>query len=222
MWGNKILMFDLFTDGTPWRRLRLAPLILALACAGICPPSRAETSGSATDILKTEVCQECHGVNGNSISPYVPKLAGQSAIYMQKQLHDFQTGARKHPVMTVMAEGLDEARVTAITTYFAAAVKIKDEPPDTNSTGQRLFQGGDSVRGLPSCQSCHGESGEGKFNDDTVAPMIGGQRKAYLINQLLAWRNDDRKNSPGGVMNLLAKMLTASEIEKLAGYVSGL
>ena len=178
--------------------------------------------GQGLKTLQTEVCQECHGQTGISISPYVPKLAGQFAPYIIKEIRDFQSGARKHPVMEEMAQGLDESRLADIAAYFSANTKISDEPGGDNSVGRKLFQAGDSVRGIPPCSSCHGATGGGKSAEDTLIPMIGGQRKGYLINQLLAWRNSNRTNSPDGTMNMIAKMLTDSEIEKLAAYISGL
>ena len=172
--------------------------------------------------LKTEVCQECHGDSGTSISPYVPKLAGQFTPYIAKQIHDFQTGARKHPIMNVMAENLDDGKLYDIAAFFASRPKVRDEAPDNNAVGRRLFQAGDSARGIPPCSSCHGQDGNGRNEEDNLVPMIGGQRKGYLINQLLAWRNGDRKNSPDGTMNMIAKMLTDSDIDKVAGFISGL
>jgi cytochrome c553 len=53
-------------------------------------------------------------------------------------------------------------------------------------------------------------------------PVIGGQRKSYLRAQLQHWRNGERSNSPGGVMNKVAKNLTDAEIEALTDYLSGL
>ena len=172
--------------------------------------------------LQTEVCQECHGSTGISTSPYAPKLAGQWAPYMVKQIHDFQSGARKHPIMTVLAEGLNDDKLQDIAAFFAAAAPVKDEPADTNAVGRRLFQAGDSVRAIPACNSCHGPDGVGRNDEETATPRIGGQRKGYLINQLLAWRNGDRKNSPDGTMNMIAHLLSDSEIQQVAGYIAGL
>lgn len=174
------------------------------------------------DALKGEVCQECHGQAGISTSPYVPKLAGQSADYIIKQIHDFQSGARKHPIMSTMAENIDGERLNRIAAYFSAQPKAFDETGDDDGTGRRLFQAGDSRRIIPACASCHGQTGTGNFGQTPPVPMIGGQRKGYLIAQLQAWRNGDRKNSPDGVMNMIAQPLTDSEIQSLAGFVATL
>jgi cytochrome c553 len=39
---------------------------------------------------KAQVCAACHGVDGNSLSPDWPNLAGQHATYTSKQLADFK------------------------------------------------------------------------------------------------------------------------------------
>jgi cytochrome c553 len=47
-----------------------------------------------------EVCVSCHGETGVSISPEFPHLAGQSGPAIYKQLFDYRTGSRTHPLMT--------------------------------------------------------------------------------------------------------------------------
>ncbi|NBS97683.1 MAG: cytochrome c4, partial [Betaproteobacteria bacterium] len=37
-----------------------------------------------------QVCAACHGADGNSTSPANPKLAGQHADYLAKQLNNFR------------------------------------------------------------------------------------------------------------------------------------
>src|SRR5262249_8449857 len=56
-----------------------------------------------------EVCVACHGEQGVSRSPEYPNLAGQSGAAIYKQLNDYRTGSRTHPLMTDIAKALDEA-----------------------------------------------------------------------------------------------------------------
>ena len=49
-------------------------------------------------------CVACHGVAGKSVIPNYPSLNGQHALYTIKQLKDFQSGARKDPTMSIMAQ----------------------------------------------------------------------------------------------------------------------
>ena len=52
--------------------------------------------------------------------------------------------------------------------------------------------------------------------------MIGGQRETYLRGQLVNWKLNERHNSPEGVMNKVAQLLSEDEIDALAYYISGL
>lgn len=64
-------------------------------------------------------CTACHGVNGKSIAPNYPNLAGQNAAYIVKQLKDFQSGARKDPTMSAMAP-LVAGKEQAIADYVSS------------------------------------------------------------------------------------------------------
>lgn len=167
-------------------------------------------------------CLECHGADGNSIDAKTPNHAGQYAAYLAKQLSDFQSGARKHEIMTIMAEDLSAADKADIGAYFASRKIMQGEGGDVNQSGRNLFANGDRSRDIPACSGCHGENGKGGIAGDVVYPVIGGQRKVYLRSQLVSWKLGERKNSPGGVMNTIAKSLSDEEIEALADYVSGL
>jgi cytochrome c553 len=72
-----------------------------------------------------ERCQECHGENGNSVDARIPNHAGQFAAYLSKQLYDFQSGARVHQIMSVMAADLDAADIADITAYFASQTPMQ-------------------------------------------------------------------------------------------------
>lgn len=65
-------------------------------------------------------CDRCHGLNGNSVDPRLPALAGQRLDYLEKVLHDYRTGARKSPQMAAMSEVLTEQDITSLAAYYAA------------------------------------------------------------------------------------------------------
>lgn len=167
-------------------------------------------------------CQECHGADGNSSDAKIPNHAGQYAGYLVKQLSDFQSGARKHEIMTIMAEDLSAIDMADIGAYFANRKIMQGDDGGVNPLGRNLFVNGDQARDIPACTSCHGESGKGGIAGNVIYPVIGGQRKIYLRSQLVSWKLGDRNNSPGGVMNKVAKSLSDDEIEALADYISGL
>jgi cytochrome c553 len=78
------------------------------------------------------------------------------------------------------------------------------------------------TRNIMPCKSCHGENGKGKYSVTGCTPVIGGQHMIYLREQLRNWRKGERANSPGGVMNVIAKSLSDTEIQALADFISGL
>jgi cytochrome c553 len=62
----------------------------------------------------------CHGPQGNSGNPDWPKLAGQHANYLARQLQAFKSGARKDPLMGPQAVALSDDDINDLAAYFAA------------------------------------------------------------------------------------------------------
>jgi cytochrome c553 len=171
---------------------------------------------------KSGLCQGCHGEDGISFEPAIPKLAGQYAGYIAKEIRDFQTGFRSNPIMNGMAATVADEDVADIAAYFASKNKMKSEAASDNATGKNLFQNGDMSRMMVACVNCHGIGGQGKSPDNSVFPVLGGQQKEYLRIQLTNFRQGTRANSPGGVMNIITQKLSDAEINALADYISGL
>ncbi len=65
-------------------------------------------------------CDRCHGLNGNSVDPHLPALAAQRFDYLEKVLHDYQTGARKSPRMAAMSSVLSELDVQNLAAHYAS------------------------------------------------------------------------------------------------------
>ncbi len=171
--------------------------------------------------VQTENCQECHGLLGVGLAPSAPKLTGQYADYLVKQLQDFQSGARKHPVMTAMADSLTDDDRADIAAWYGSNNPMQGTVVTASLLARDLFTRGDVTRNVLPCKSCHGENGQGSFSANGSYPVIGGQHSIYLREQLRNWRSGTRSNSPGGVMNIIAKALSDEEIEALANYISG-
>jgi len=68
----------------------------------------------------SEVCQACHGMDGNSQVPDYPKLAGQNQDYLAKALRDYKSGARKDPTMSGFAGTLTPQDIDNLAAYFSA------------------------------------------------------------------------------------------------------
>jgi len=184
-----------------------------------------QRSGPGDPILgraKSELCQGCHGETGESPDPMVPSLAGQYGIYISKQLRNFQAGIRTHQIMSAMAATISDKDLADISAYFASRTKMKGTGLAGNPLGEKLFNFGDMTRMMVGCINCHGVRGKGKSPINYVFPVIGGQRKNYLLVQLVNFREGNRANSPGGVMNIITQKMTDEEIEALADYISTL
>ncbi len=167
-------------------------------------------------------CQGCHGEVGLSVEDLIPNLAGQYAVYIAKQLRNFQSGARTHEIMSAMSKTISDAELVDIAAYFSSQNKMQGNGTGANPVAKQLFTKGDASRGIPPCMSCHGSNGKGQSPGVSTYPVIGGQHKGYLRAQLSHWRSGERSNSPDGVMNKVAKSLTDAEIEALTDYISGL
>ena len=68
----------------------------------------------------TEVCQACHGVDGNSATPDFPKLGGQYPDYLAKALRDYKSGQRKNPIMAGFAQPLSAQDIENLAAYYAS------------------------------------------------------------------------------------------------------
>lgn len=80
---------------------RVLHLTLLLAACAATPARSADAKGDARgdaakvqQMVKQE-CGGCHGDDGNSLKPNVPKLAGQHADYLYKQLRNFKAADGK-------------------------------------------------------------------------------------------------------------------------------
>ena len=64
-------------------------------------------------------CDRCHGVNGNSTDPRMPRLSAQSEDWLEKMLRAYQTGARKSSAMAAMSALMSEADVKELAAYYS-------------------------------------------------------------------------------------------------------
>jgi cytochrome c553 len=67
-----------------------------------------------------EVCQACHGMDGNSTVPDYPKLGGQRPDYLAKALRDYKSGARKNAIMAGFAGTLSAADIENLAAHYSS------------------------------------------------------------------------------------------------------
>ncbi len=170
---------------------------------------------------KSASCAACHGADGNSRNPIWPKLSGQHASYLSKQLQDFKAQKRNNPTMMGMAMPLSDRDIADLSAYFSQqkqTVGAVDE--DLLTVGEALYRGGDKDAGIPACMACHGPSGVG--NPSAAYPMVSGQHAAYVEKTLKDFRSGTRANDRNRMMQDIAKKMTDAQIKAVASYVQGL
>lgn len=171
--------------------------------------------------LKTATCIACHGSDGNSPINTYPKLAGQHATYLQKQLLQFQSGERNDPTMTAMSATLSAQDIRDIAAFYMSQTTTPEMvSPEVADAGQKLYMGGNLQRNIPACTACHGPRGNGlalaKF------PKISSQHPSYLKAQLQKFRDKTRNNDQNAMMTDIAAQLSDDDIELLSQYISAL
>lgn len=170
----------------------------------------------------TPSCATCHGEAGlpDRMAPY-PRLAGQSAEYVAKQLEDYASGIRRNEQMTPIARALDPQQRAAAARYVASlpAVRPVLSAAVLQERGRTLDEVGDNAQAIPACGNCHGLRGQG---EGAMLPPLAGQPAAYLASQLNAFRSQRRRNDTVEVMEGIASRLTPDDIQELAAYFSAL
>jgi cytochrome c553 len=197
--------------------------LIALAITGTAFSGPALAAGSAeAGQAKSVTCSACHGMDGNSLNPEWPSLAGQHESYIVKSLQSFKSGARQNVLMSSMALPLTDEDMVDLAAYFSAqkpAGGVAD--PALVSTGERLYRGGNKETGVPACLACHGPTGQG--NPAAGWPAIAGQHATYSASQLTAYRAKQRAtDGDTQMMRNVSAMLTDDEIKAVASYIQGL
>jgi cytochrome c553 len=214
------------------RSLLLSSLITALlavaAVANANEPAKAAYKGDPAkgQMIGATVCVACHNADGNSTISANPKLAGQNADYLFKQMSNFKSADGKQPervnaIMNGMIAPYNEEQLRDLSAYFSAQTQKGEiaKNRDTIQLGQKIFRAGNMSKGLPACASCHGPAGAGI---PAQFPRIGGQFAEYIEAQLKSFREESRANDPNRMMRMVAIKMTDVEIKAVADYIAGL
>jgi cytochrome c553 len=137
---------------------------------------------------KVQTCSVCHGLNGNSVNPVWPKLAGQHAEYTLKQLQGFKNGGRANPQMTPMASALSDQDMQDIAAYYAGQ-SLQQTPVPSPSPWVR--QSTVPVMHVPGCQPAWPATG----------PLVVATR----LPCILVWRDSIQPIPPHNCRHLRPK-----------------
>ena len=157
-------------------------------------------------------CTMCHGASGMSRSD-APNLSGQYPEVVIKQLRDYKSGKRRNALMESLAQTLSEQDIEDLAAYYAFLPKARTAPTTYDETLPALVRVGDPLSNIAPCISCHGGVDQ-KFG----APWIEGMPKAYLVDQLRAFKSGTRQNDSQAQMRNMARPMTEQQIDEVADF----
>ena len=169
-----------------------------------------ETAFAAT----ADTCNACHAAEVRQTTK-APQLAGQSALYLKKQLLQFRNDERGAMLddltgqqMAAMAKTLTDADIENLAMFYSQQPASVEPVADDKRDAIQLDQG--RRRYIGSCGACHGAKAEGNAALNAPALQILGTN--YLQLQLRNFRGGRRGSSktdkPGRQMALMSRQLT--------------
>lgn len=163
------------------------------------------------------ICQGCHrvGALGRADGSY-PRLAGQHANVLIKQITDVRSGRRSNPKMLPFADhqAISVQEIADIAAYLAALPVPADNGKGNGSDvarGERLY--------VMNCASCHGPRGEG--DPTRFYPRLSGQHYRYLVRESQWIRDGLRRNANPEMVKAIRDM-SNEDIEAVSDYISRL
>jgi cytochrome c oxidase subunit 2 len=173
------------------------------------------------------LCAACHGAQGEGNQAMNgPKLAGQQAWYVERQLKYFKEGVRGGEgdtggqAMAPMANML--ANDEAIRNMAAYIATLPDTPAAPTVTGD--VENGYDIYDR-NCAACHLDNGDGTWYTD--APKLAGMSDWYFVTQISNFRAGIRGLHPSDdygeqMVSMATAMSGVEEIEDVAAYINTL
>ena len=100
-----------------------APATGESAPARATPPTVAGPAGNAEAGRQlTYTCVGCHGIAGyKNVYPsyHVPRIGGQSALYLTNALNEYRNGTRRHPTMETQARSFSDQDIADIAAFLS-------------------------------------------------------------------------------------------------------
>jgi cytochrome c553 len=165
-------------------------------------------------------CTWCHGGSAQGYTP-APRLAGQRAQYIEKQLASFHSHARDNPFsqmyMWAASATLTPQSARELANYFSTLPPkaANDGDQERVALGQTIYQEGMPDANIVACVVCHGPNAEGVRE----IPRLGGLAYSYLKNRLEQW-GEGYHAAAGPPMPSIAGKLSTDQVEALASYLS--
>lgn len=199
-------------------------LVLLMPLFTVAAPAAQPAAVPDTLAQRLSACAACHGKSGGGGSNgYYPRIAGKPALYLYRQLLNFQAGRRNNPMMEHMVTGLSNDYLREIADYFSALNPPHRRPvtahvaSDMLARGQHLVRHGDAARKVPACQACHGKQLNGV---EPATPALLGLPGDYISAQLGAWRSGTRGAISPDCMATIAHRLDRQDIQAVAVWLA--
>ena len=193
--------------------------VVAAVAAVIAMPAASFADGAA---IAKEKCAACHGKDGNSDDPKVPKIAGFSAATITDMLEEYRSGDREgdkykpkdgeETDMNEVAKSLSEEDAEAVAEYYAKQKFV----PAPNKFDAKLAKKGAKVH-EKRCEKCHSEGGS--LADDDAA-ILAGQWKEYLEEQFEELSKGERP-APKKMMKKFKKLKEDQKKALIEFYAAG-
>jgi cytochrome c553 len=203
--------------------LALALVTLGAGCSSLERSRNLANPAVSGKTLAQQVCSNCHGIDGNSVSPNFPNLAEQQKGYLVAQLDGFRTHSRSDPAgfeyMWGLSHHLTDKQMDEVADYFAGQ---KVTSPGTGNPvlaarGQAIFEEGIPEQKTPPCKACHGDSGMGS----SIFPRIAFQHADYVVKQLYVFQRTNQRPA-GPLMKIVSHGLTTQDMNDVAQYLQGM
>jgi sulfide dehydrogenase cytochrome subunit len=148
---------------------KISPVLFGTALLlGAAPLSAAGPSAA----MLAGACAGCHGVDGSSVGPASPSIAGMSEAYFTRSMEDFKSGERPSTIMGRIARGYTTEEIELMAGFFAAKPFVR-YPQQTDAAkvakGETLYD--------DACETCHSEKGAAADDDSGI---LAGQWLPYM------------------------------------------
>ena len=105
---------------------RRITILAALAISLICVTSAAFAGNPQAGQEKAQICEACHGLDGKSVLPEYPNLAGQHESYLAKALKDYRSGLRQNAIMAGFVANLTDQDIEDLAAWYASQDGLED------------------------------------------------------------------------------------------------
>ena len=205
----------------PYLPLAFAAMATLSACSSVERTRDLSNPNTSSRTIALQVCSNCHGVDGNAVSPNFPILAGQTPEYLATQLKQFRERSRSDQAavqyMWGLTRSLTDAQIEGLAAYYASQTpnnKVQKTALNSTDAGKDIYLNGIPSQNVPACVECHGDQGQG----NNSSPRLASQHADYLLKQLMVYQQTDHRPK-GGIMKPIAQALTVGDVNAVAAYL---